>query len=301
MSARKCARGFTLIEVLVVVSIIGVLVALLLPAVNATREASRRASCVNNLMQLSIALQNYAGAHNALPPGVVNDTGPILNRPRGYHAGWMVMILPFVEARAVARQVDGATSIYDPANLTARRTTIATFLCPSDPAGVRRPDGIAANNYAACHHDVEKPIGSRDRGVFFLNSRVRHEDVTDGTSCTIFLGEKLRNAFDLGWASGTRASLRNAGSPINGPDLLYGPGPILPWNDNEDGESPPQAIQPASDNTQLVGGFASRHSGGANFAFGDGAVRFLKTSISRTVFRRLAARADGEMIDDQQW
>jgi prepilin-type N-terminal cleavage/methylation domain-containing protein/prepilin-type processing-associated H-X9-DG protein len=301
MRAGRHARGFTLIEVLVVVTIIGVLVSLLLPAVNAAREAARRAHCVNNLMQLSVALENYSGAHGVLPPGVVNDTGPILNQPRGYHVGWMVMLLPFVEGRSVARQFDGATSLYDAANLTARRAAIATFLCPSDTTPVRRPDdGVASNNYAACHHDAEKPIGARDRGVFFLNSRVRHEDITDGTSHTIFLGEKLRNALDLGWASGTRASLRNVGTRINNPDLLYGTGPILPWSEEDSIEgTPPPLPDPA--NPRLVGGFASRHSGGANFAFGDGAVRFLTSGINRAIFRRLAARADGEMIDDDQW
>ncbi len=236
-----------------------------------------------------------------LPPGVVNDTGPILNRPRGYHVGWLVMLLPFVEGGTVARHIAGTVSIYDAANLTARRTTIATFLCPSDPASARRPDdGVALNSYAACHHDVEAPIGARDRGVFFLNSRVRHEDVTDGTSNTIFLGEKPRDASDLGWASGTRASLRNAGSKINAPALPPTSGrPLPPWFDEGTGEVP--TIQPGPDNPRFVGGFASRHAGGANFAFGDGSVRFLRQGIPAAIFRCLADRADGEMIDESLW
>src|SRR5216684_1150993 len=75
------SHGFTLIELLVVIAIIAVLIALLLPAVQAAREAARRAQCVNNLMQLGIALQNYESAHEVLPPGVVNETGPILEQP----------------------------------------------------------------------------------------------------------------------------------------------------------------------------------------------------------------------------
>src|SRR5215469_2590915 len=87
-------RGFTLIELLVVIAIIAVLIALLLPAVQSAREAARRAQCTNNLMQLAIALQNYEGSYEAFPPGVVNETGPILDQPKGYHVGWLVRLLP---------------------------------------------------------------------------------------------------------------------------------------------------------------------------------------------------------------
>ena len=83
------SRGFTLIELLVVIAIISVLVALLLPAVQAAREAARRAQCLNNLMQLAIALQNYEASYEVFPPGVVNDTGPVLDQPKGYHFGWL--------------------------------------------------------------------------------------------------------------------------------------------------------------------------------------------------------------------
>ena len=89
-------RAFTLIELLIVVGIIAVLIALLLPAIQAAREQARRAQCVNNLLQLGLALGNYASTHSVLPPGVVNDTGPILNVPHGYHHGWAVQILPFI-------------------------------------------------------------------------------------------------------------------------------------------------------------------------------------------------------------
>src|SRR5258708_11399747 len=89
--------GFTLIELLVVIAFLAVLIALLVPAVQAAREAARRAQCLNNVMQLGIALQSYESSHELLPPGVVNTTGPILDQPKGYHYGWLVQILPFFE------------------------------------------------------------------------------------------------------------------------------------------------------------------------------------------------------------
>ena len=94
-------RGFTLIELLVVIAIISVLIALLLPAVQSAREAARRAQCVNNLMQFGIALQSYDSAHEVLPPGVVNQTGPVLDQPKGYGFGWITQILPYFEQKNV--------------------------------------------------------------------------------------------------------------------------------------------------------------------------------------------------------
>jgi prepilin-type N-terminal cleavage/methylation domain-containing protein/prepilin-type processing-associated H-X9-DG protein len=302
MSRRAEDRGrtgFTLIELLVVIAIIAVLVALLLPAVQAAREAARRVQCVNNLMQLSVAVQNYESGHEVLPPGVINPTGPIQNSAKGYHVSWMVQILPYIEQKNVYRRINRNLGIYDDANLTARATLINSFLCPSDGGGNRGgSNGIAENNYAACHNDVEAPIAANNNGVFFLNSNIRYDDITDGSGTTIFLGEKALNSADLGWASGTRATLRNAGRKINLPDLI-GSGFTVNDVDEEANPGAQAAANPAQ--AVYVGGFSSRHAGGANFAFGDGSVRFLKTSISPQVFQALANRKDGEMISADQF
>src|SRR6267154_668446 len=111
MSARL-RSGFTLVELLVVIAIIGVLVALLLPAIQACREAARRSQCVNNVVQVMIAIQNYESAHEALPSGVTNPQGPIRNEAVGMHHGWIIRLLPYIEERNLYRMVDFGKSVY---------------------------------------------------------------------------------------------------------------------------------------------------------------------------------------------
>jgi prepilin-type N-terminal cleavage/methylation domain-containing protein/prepilin-type processing-associated H-X9-DG protein len=293
--------GFTLIELLVVIAIIAVLIALLLPAVQAAREAARRAQCLNNVMQLGIALQSYESSHELLPPGVVNTTGPILDQPKGYHYGWLVQILPFFEQRNVYNHLNFKIGIYETENFTTRTTVIRSFICPSDSSANPGASGVAMTNYVGSHNDVEAPISATNNGVLFLNSAVRFEDITDGSSQTIFVGEKLNNAPDEGWASGTRASLRNSGSGVNQTATAPLPGPGS--GDDDDGDSQVAGARAASatDTLSYVGGYSARHPGGANFAFGDGSVRFIKNSINRRIFRLLANRADGEIISADKY
>ncbi len=292
--------GFTLIELLVVIAIIAVLIALLLPAVQAAREAARRVQCVNNLMNIGIALQNYESSYELLPPGVVNDTGPIQNIPKGYNASWMLQLLPFLEQGAVARRFDDRVGVYAAENSTARGIVISIFLCPSDNGSRGGAGAIGMNNYAACHNDVEAPIDVNNKGVFFLNSHLRSEDISDGTANTFYVGEKRLADATLGWASGTRDTLRNTGTPLNKTVSLAG---FFPSEEEDPvglGPSVPSSA-PAGKSLTGVGGFGSNHAGGTNFNFGDGSVRFVKNSISATVYRYLGNRADGEMISADQF
>jgi prepilin-type N-terminal cleavage/methylation domain-containing protein len=206
------SAGFTLVELLVVIAIIGILVALLLPAVQACREFARSAQCQNNLLQLSLALHNYENAHTHFPAGTINDTGPISNAPQGYHHSWLSQLLPYFEQQALDRKIDRSKSVYDPVNLPARKFTLWTLTCPSDSflGGGRYP-----SNYAGCHHDAEAPIAEDQSGVFLLNKTFTRRDISDGLGYTLFLGEKLPDNWELGWMSGTRATLRNTGTPIN--------------------------------------------------------------------------------------
>jgi len=234
MNPRK-RNGFTLVELLVVIAIIGILIALLLPAIQAAREAARRATCLNNLSQLGVALQNYQAAHEVLPSGVVEPKGPIRNVPQGYHLGWLVQTLPYIEEEVTFKHVDLSVGVYHKNNDPVRGIPIALFQCPSYVGEVRLEDaGAWVSNYAGCHHDVEAPIDEDNHGVLFLNSRIGSRDVTDGTTHTIFVGEKLGGSKDLGWMSGTRATLRNTGTPLNMTPEDEGTGFVFPFAEVED-------------------------------------------------------------------
>ena len=178
----KRRRAFTLIELLIVIAIIAVLIALLLPAIQSAREQARRTQCLNNLLQLGLALGNYASTHSVLPPGVVNATGPITNVPGGYHHGWTVQILPFLGQSNIYNHINIRESVYADSNLTVRGVHVSTFICPSDG----RP---GPTSYAGCHHDVEAAIAADNHGVLYLNSHVRFDEITDGIAQTILLGE----------------------------------------------------------------------------------------------------------------
>jgi prepilin-type N-terminal cleavage/methylation domain-containing protein/prepilin-type processing-associated H-X9-DG protein len=209
----KCSQctGFTLVELLVVIAIIGLLVALLLPAVQSAREMARATSCQNNLLQLSLGVQAYHNAHGAFPVGTTNDTGPIRNAPQGYHHAWISHILPHVDQQALEKHIDRSQSVYHQANLPVAQFNLNLLTCPSDTffTGNRR-----STHYAGCHHDQESPIDDDHTGIFVRNKPVSRRDVTDGLAYTLLLGEKLPDAWELGWTSGTRATLRNTGNPI---------------------------------------------------------------------------------------
>jgi prepilin-type N-terminal cleavage/methylation domain-containing protein/prepilin-type processing-associated H-X9-DG protein len=287
-------RAFTFIELMMVVGIIAVLIALLLPAIQAAREQARRTQCVNNLLQMGIAMGNYTSTHSVLPPGVVNDKGPIVDLPSGYHHGWAVQILPYIGQDIVYRHFNVAESVYAASNFTARGTVISTFLCPSNRTP---PSGMS---YAGCHHDVEAPIAADNHGVLFLNSHVGPEDISDGRAQTILIGEaREQDPAELGWCSGSSATLRNTGHPLNHPTSTHS---LFANTANlTDGERIAAVRQMAEDGIlplEFVGGFSSLHPLGSNFLFCDGSVRFIKNTISEHVYRLLGHRADGEPISD---
>jgi prepilin-type N-terminal cleavage/methylation domain-containing protein len=323
--------AFTLVELLVVIAIIGILVSLLLPAVQAAREAARRMQCSHNLTQLGVAIQSYESAHGVYPPGTVEDKGPIYHEPKGYHHNWISQLLPYLEERNAWEHIDFAVGVYHPNNAPVRSLTFEVLICSSSPDQTR-----ARSCYAGVHHDVEAPIDADNNGVFFLNSRVTHDDIKDGAAHTLFVGEKrFQDDNDLGWMSGTRATLRNTGTPPNvtgvrppvgggvvgssmydpysfgsGMGMMPADGSAaegMPGADptaapgeepKEESEKPAGGDQPLVGPPTAVGGFASSHPGIVQFVMGDGRTRVIRQTIDMKVYQQLGHRADGQLLDE---
>ncbi len=291
-------HGFTLIELLIVIAVIAVLIVLLLPAVQQAREAARRAQCKNHLAQIALALQNYDMAFSTLPPGTVNASGPIVNKPAkdAYHISWTVQILPFLELSTVFNHFDFRRGVYDPRNLAPQQRPIAVYLCPSDATAsldeLRWP-----SSYAGVHSGISAQIDVNQDGLLFLNSSVGFDDIPDGSSYTLAVGEKLyaKDQEVWGWASGTRDTLRN-GIPLQ-TGIGWGAG--LPTvSDSDPTGSQTSDDVDAEDPLLVVGGFSSRHTGGMQFALADGSVRFVSVSMNIPTYRNLCSRNDGAMPDD---
>jgi prepilin-type N-terminal cleavage/methylation domain-containing protein/prepilin-type processing-associated H-X9-DG protein len=286
---RHTRAAFTLVELLVVIAIIGILVGLLLPAVQAAREAARRMSCANNIAQNGLAMHNFEFGTEHLPSGTINDSGPIRNEPIGKHISWTVQILPYIEQSFLYNSIDQSKGAYDPANVPARRSQIASFVCPSYPLSSNMgpdSDDIGISTYAVCYSGTEVPLDTQNDGVFYLGSRTKFSDIADGSSNTIFLSEKISEQGDLGWMSGTRATLRNAG--------------IEPVPKGFKAISSTTTSNP--DNGSLImGGFSSFHTGGINALYGDGGVRFMPSRIEPAVLQALGTRNGGELNTAYEW
>ncbi len=276
--------GFTLVELLVVLAIIGILIGFSLPAVQQVREAVRRTTCMNNLAQLGLAIHNYELSWEHFPAGVQNETGPITADENGKDIGFIVLLLPFIDQYGIASNFDIDAGTYAPGNSPARKQVIKLLNCPSsaDFLNMNQAGTAGLSSYAGCHHGSETPIDLDNQGLLFLNSKIKFYDIKDGSSNTIMLGEKLSGSTDLGWASGTRSSLRNTGELLSAAqwiDLKRGP---------DDGAAA----------LDFVGGMGSFHPGGSSVCFADGAVRFLRNGIDVAVLGNLGNRADGAMMGD---
>ena len=283
---RRDRRAFTLVELLVVIAIIGILVALLLPAIQAAREAARRTSCLNNVMQLGLAVHNYEFNFEVLPPGVTDAKGPIRNEPQGLHVSWIVKILPYMEENVLHRLFDQSAGAYAAVNAKVRAARIQIVLCPSYPGEeMNEEKTIAYTTYAGCYHDVEAPIDVDNHGLMFLNSQVRFSEIYDGSTKTLLLAEKLNRPDDLGWVSGTRATLRNT-SKIEQRQPRFATAALA--DDNTVQEDVAESL--------FVGGFGGYHPGGLNASFADGSTQFISEDIDPVIWRLLGNRDDGEIV-----
>jgi prepilin-type N-terminal cleavage/methylation domain-containing protein/prepilin-type processing-associated H-X9-DG protein len=317
--------GFTLIELLVVIAIIGVLIALLLPAVQAAREAARRIQCSNHLKQLSLGALNHESVMKFYPTGGCGSwwmgdpdrgyrpTTDVCNN--GQPGGWIYNILPHIEEQNLHDRARGKTAAQKRSELLiVAATPVATLYCPSrrqpQPGGVGAyastnywqnmdlPSHLAHNDYAVNLGDNEdwrffgQPSDYRKfTGISYLGSNVRVKDIRDGTTHTIFCAEKNLNPY----AYETSESAGDDNCAYSGHDWDLGRW-VTPDSYNGSG------IAPNSPTPDTAGGefperFGSAHAGAMNVSLCDGSVRSLSYEIDPEVYRRLGNRKDGQLVD----
>ena len=310
-SSRHQRRGFTLVELLVVIAIIGILVALLLPAVQAAREAARRMQCANNFKQVGIALHLYHSTNNKFPPGLLmwgaSHEGDICGRPpdvspiKYQSFGFLTFILRYLEQANIDDIIDYLKREYGDSAVAGSKR-IPTYICPSDPQGyegVYDTDPPLMKTNMSCVADsinylcpsTSNPnsfrmhrLGKDDSagryrgadGVLFNNSKTRIADIRDGTSQTLLVGE----------VTGGRA-----GSYVGYFWITHNS------NDTADGINGPSTVPGGATSFLFYGGgFSSYHSGGCQFTFADGSVHFLSESMDQAVLSALTTRSNGEVI-----
>lgn len=284
-ASPRLNRGFTAIELLVVVAVIAILIALLLPSVQQAREAARRTQCLNNLVQLGIGLHAYHHVHHGLPPGVVDSAPVVQNNALGYKMSWLVQLLPYIDESTAYGRIDFTRGAYQQTDPGLQTYRIPLLRCPSS-------GGSSA--YAGCYNDVEAPISETSNGVLYLNSHVRLQEIPDGQRHTIMLGESGASAT---WLAGNGEMLRNMdgfndvnSENYNSATRNYYEAPPQ-RNDLPDGGA-------AASGNSPIGGFGSAHLDGCNFCFADGNVRFVTNNVDATLLRNLANRQDGNLVGD---
>jgi prepilin-type N-terminal cleavage/methylation domain-containing protein/prepilin-type processing-associated H-X9-DG protein len=333
--------GFTLIELLVVIGIIGLLIAILLPAVQQAREAARRIQCTNNLKQMGLAMHQYEGQESLLPPTMVlGGTSPSSMWTNGWSLN--VRILPAIEQDGVYNAINFTIAFQEWQNRTATSVVIAMFLCPSEPnqqatdhASYGKVGGV---NYGWCMGDWfvwGGFIGPKsNRSAFGPNQSRRWSEFTDGLSQTLILSEVKNYQYYLRDCGG----LANISNPTNIPPPDADPMQVAPeyagatctpkpdghaeWVDGgvhhtgfTTAWSPNKLIRNASardvdlnGQREKVGGptFAaitsrSYHPGGVNVLLGDGSVRFVRSTINGATWRALGTVAGGEVVSSDSF
>lgn len=321
-SARRC--GFTLVELLVIIGITGILLALILPAMQRSRESARSVDCQNRLRQIGLALHNYHAAFEVFPPGGVHvttkapGTVPSGNQLTDGRAPWTVLILPWLDEQpryerfdldsTFSTRFDLRRATPEP-NFTEQYRPLSKYQCPSD---VNSSASATHCNYAACQgggtpddaaEQTSGPVPRLffDNGLFFHNSSSSLGDITDGTTHTILVGETKYVGTPAGFST-TEAWWSWAAAIRSDPvvsSLFNISATVDPINFPQNGEYNEEDIirnhgvfQGANHGGQQRV-YGSWHPGGAFFLLADGAVRFLSENMNVTVYRSLGSREDG--------
>jgi prepilin-type N-terminal cleavage/methylation domain-containing protein len=312
-------RAFTLVELLVVIAIIGVLVALLLPAVQAAREAARRMKCQSNMKQLGIGLHNYHDIHSRVPPAGIHNQGSQSAGSSCWGPSWAVMLLPMIEQGTLHSQYNfSLIRTRDTPNDRVVAVKVPAYVCPSDPANP--PPWVnsvphARGNYAcnagpaSAFSVTEFPRGIRGAfsPPFYWGTAFR--EVTDGLSSTIFVGEIIagREEGDVrgAWASplgvffsGTSGS---SATPPSQPVLINGNALDDSRRDRPAKCSAPnndRNLRCIADGDRPTHALRSRHPGGVQAALGDGSVRFVNDNINTPILLNLLGISDGQPVGD---
>ncbi len=321
-SRQQSRRAFTLIELLVVIAIIGVLLGLLVPAVQKVREAANRAACLNNLHQIGLALHHHHDTQGSFPAGYVcalpappPPAGPVIQildrfrlRPSGVLTspgwGWATLLLPYLEQDPLAGQFSPTLPVEDPRHGPARGTLLSVYTCPSDRGtGLftvldeknSKPLGQAAtNSYAACYGEWGPIQEQPGTGLFARNSQVRFKDVTDGTSTTLAVGERAALFAQSPWVGAfSYGSIRTTpDAPVYGSYIDAAPTMVMARICGR---------RPLNDPYSEPYDFFSPHSGVVFFAFADGSARGLNANLDLSVQRALATIGGGEVVDGSGW
>ncbi|MDG1875295.1 MAG: DUF1559 domain-containing protein [Mariniblastus sp.] len=335
---KKRHRGFTLVELLVVIAIIGILIGMLLPAVQQVREAARRAACSNNVRQLGLAMMNYESAHQEFPPGVNrnkvgvrgNNGLPVTPRPSNANQGrwiaWGVYILPFAEQNNLHDLFSSKTNSFndhwwlktDNEGKPLGSYEIPMFNCPSDPKGTTNsnythknlvPAYYGASNYVgnagACWiYQSARTSNAKDWGPLSRNSRTTFSAMADGSSNIILLGERSSRTEAESGHPNPRVSFGAIWAGFLGKNNTYANGAS---NGQERGVEAANlgvvynlnALDWGVNGRRTPQGLASSdHPQGANVCLADGSAHYLSDNLAIEAFEQLAAMADGRVVLD---